>query len=102
MSGLELIHEERARQVQELGYGPLHDVQHAAGELGIAAAVYIEAGRCHLLADEDDRKQLVLELGAIWPWSLESFQPSLDDPIRNLVKAGALIAAEIDRLEALL
>lgn len=34
-----------------------------------------------------------------WPWDEEWWKPSLD-PIRNLEKAGALIAAEIDRLEA--
>lgn len=33
-----------------------------------------------------------------WPWYLDSFKPSID-PIRNLEKAGALLAAEIDRLE---
>ena len=31
-----------------------------------------------------------------WPWPPEFWKPS-DDPVRNLVKAGALIAAEIDR-----
>lgn len=35
-----------------------------------------------------------------WPWREESFKPS-DDQIRNLTKAGALIAAEIDRLHAM-
>jgi hypothetical protein len=33
-----------------------------------------------------------------WPWDQEWWKPS-DDPIRNLAKAGALIAAEIDRLQ---
>lgn len=33
-----------------------------------------------------------------WPWHSSWWKPS-DDPIRNLVKAGALIAAEIDRLQ---
>ena len=35
-----------------------------------------------------------------WPWAKKWWKPS-DDPVRNLVKAGALIAAEIDRLESL-
>jgi len=34
---------------------------------------------------------------AAWPWEWDQWKPSLD-PIRNLEKAGALIAAEIDRL----
>jgi hypothetical protein len=33
-----------------------------------------------------------------WPWNDDDWKPS-PDPIRNLVKAGALIAAEIDRLQ---
>ena len=35
----------------------------------------------------------------MWPWDLEWFKPSPYDRIRELVKAGALIAAEIDRLQ---
>ena len=34
----------------------------------------------------------------LWPWSDKWWKPS-DDPVRNLVKAGALLAAEIDRLQ---
>jgi hypothetical protein len=34
-----------------------------------------------------------------WPWSFEWWKPK--DRIRNLVRAGALIAAEIDRLQAM-
>jgi hypothetical protein len=33
-----------------------------------------------------------------WPWDASWWKPS-NDPVRNLVKAGALIAAEIDRLQ---
>jgi hypothetical protein len=33
-----------------------------------------------------------------WPWDAEWWKPS-PDSVRNLVKAGALIAAEIDRLQ---
>jgi hypothetical protein len=36
--------------------------------------------------------------GRLWPWDPSWWKPS-PDPIRNLVKAGALIAAEIDRLQ---
>ena len=32
-----------------------------------------------------------------WPWEPADWKPD-NDPVRNLVKAGALIAAEIDRL----
>ena len=33
-----------------------------------------------------------------WPWEPASFKPQ-DGQIRNLVKSGALIAAEIERLQ---
>jgi hypothetical protein len=43
--------------------------------------------------------------GPFWPWAKEWYKPGKDDTnasrIRELTKAGALIAAEIDRLEAL-
>jgi hypothetical protein len=35
-----------------------------------------------------------------WPWDGEWWKPNYNDPVRNLVKAGALIAAEIDRVLA--
>lgn len=34
----------------------------------------------------------------MWPWSDEKWNPEPDNRIRELAKAGALIAAEIDRL----
>jgi hypothetical protein len=36
----------------------------------------------------------------MWPWDNKYWKPS-EDKVRNLVKAGALIAAEIDRLQRL-
>jgi len=35
----------------------------------------------------------------MWPWHQGWWKPSPNDRIRELVKAGALIAAEIDRLQ---
>jgi hypothetical protein len=40
---------------------------------------------------------LTANVEAAWPWDKERWKPSMD-PKRNLVKAGALIAAELDRL----
>ena len=37
----------------------------------------------------------------LWPWALSQWKPTPDDRIRELTKAGALIAAEIDRLTEL-
>ena len=39
-TGIELIQEERTRQVQEEGWTPEHDEEHGDGELALAAACY--------------------------------------------------------------
>jgi hypothetical protein len=84
--GVALIAAERARQVSAEGWSAQHDDQHETGELLAAAARYLDAG-----SDYDLGGRL-----PDWPWEPHWFKPS-DDLIRNLVKAGALIAAEIDR-----
>jgi hypothetical protein len=70
---------ERSRQLQVEGWTAGHDDEHEDGELAVAAA-------CYCLDDFEK-----------WPWDLEWWKPT-HDPIRDLTKAGALIAAEIDRL----
>jgi hypothetical protein len=35
----------------------------------------------------------------MWPWEASWWKPSQTDRIKELAKAGALIAAEIDRLK---
>lgn len=92
MTGIEMIAAERKRQVEIEGRTPEHDEQHFSGELASAAAVY---ALCDGVAPAYLTEQQVLML---WPWDSYFFKPS--DRIRNLVKAGALIAAEIDRLLA--
>jgi hypothetical protein len=74
--GVALIGAERARQVAVEGYTPEHDARHVNGELTAAAVHYIHA--------------------AGWPSGLPAAQSG--DVVDSLVKAGALIAAEIDRL----
>lgn len=86
--GIQLIAAERARQISQEGWTPEHDATHINKELSKAAAAY--ALNAH--AGEDAL------IPACWPWSQKWWKPS-DDPVRNLVKAGALIAAEIDRLQ---
>jgi hypothetical protein len=40
-------------------------------------------------------------IGRYWPWDREWWKPTPNNRIRELAKAGALIAAEIDRLQRL-
>jgi hypothetical protein len=86
MTGNELIAAERQRQIDVEGWTPEHDDKHTTGALALAAACYAERGLGDATWDWH------------WPWSPDWWKPS-KDPIRNLAKAGALIAAEIDRLQ---
>lgn len=87
-TGIELISEERIRQLCKEGWTPEHDDTHDMGEL-------LRGGAAYALAANAGADALI---PASWPWSQRWWKPS-DDPVRNLVKAGALIAAEIDRLQ---
>jgi hypothetical protein len=93
-SGVELIAEERSRQISVEGWTPEHDDQHTSGELSEAAAGYAHTACLQI----SFLPSLAVCVPALWPWSENWWKPS-SDPIRNLVKAGALIAAEIDRLQ---
>jgi len=95
--GAALIAAERARQVAAEGWTPEHDDQHIAGELALAAASYaLPLGIRGLL-----NWQATGRMGGpptTWPGKHWEWKPS-GDRIRELIKAGALIAAEIDRLQ---
>lgn len=92
MNGAELIAAERQRQIDAEGWTPDHDDEHGGGELADAAFVYLWHVTTRAFPTPGQPPRL------FWPWAPEWYKPS-DDPVRNLVKAGALIAAEIDRLE---
>lgn len=91
MNGVELIASERQRQMGEKGYSQEHDAQHDSEELALAAATYaLPAKHRALVIWNRTLKEL------IWPrqWDFRGNT----DRIRELQKAGALIAAELDRL----
>lgn len=95
-SGVGMIADERLRQIKVEGWTPEHDDEHSSCQMADAAKGYL---LCAVLLQRgtpmSDRR---IGLAPGWPWDVESWKPS-PDPIRNLVKAGALIAAEIDRLQ---
>lgn len=90
-AGVAAIAAERRRQIEQEGWTPEHDDTHASGELAIAAA-------CYVLSSSGFKREALWE---IWPesWGVSWFKPT--DCRRDLVKAGALIAAEIARLDRL-
>ena len=95
VSAAERIAAERRRQIESEGWTPEHDDEHTGGAMAQAAACYAIAtvpryAGCFPIA---------------WPWSpqwdkrpLGSVAATTDVRVRALEKAGALIAAEIDRL----
>ena len=89
--GAALITAERSRQITVEGWTPQHDDdEHESGDLARAALCYLT---CGLNQSRGVGQQKTVPLS--WPWAKEWWKPS-DDPVRNMVKAGALIAAEID------
>ena len=92
-TGIERIAAERQRQFEEEGRTDWSDEDHVCEELATAAALY--AMPRHIRYDLPIRPSGV---PAMWPWDASWWKPG--DRIRELEKAGALIAAEIDRLIA--
>ncbi|MDE7370272.1 MAG: hypothetical protein K2N07_00720 [Desulfovibrio sp.] len=90
MTGAELIAQERQRQIEDEGYT---DDSYSTNEQLAKAAV------CYALPDT---LKIYDRFGKpfLWPWHTRHYKPTPGDRIRELVKAGALIAAEIDRLQA--
>jgi hypothetical protein len=102
MSGTELIAAERKRQVDEELFDAHHDHSQPEGTLTMAAICYASIAA----ADPGMRVEFRSASGGpFWPWDKHWYKPGRDDSnasrILELTKAGALIAAEIDRLEAL-
>lgn len=108
MSGIDLIAEERTRQLSAEGFTEAHDDVFQSGELAMAAACYAapawifiagEHERFHdawpsRLGERRDRRLTARNLAATPRTRL-----GLKLRINELSKGGALIAAEIDRLE---
>lgn len=91
-TGTELIAEERARQISEEGWTPEHDDEHDRGELFAAGDCYREFAQKQIRLK---RNILPASVPEEWPWDDEWWKPS-KDPVRNLVKAGALYQAQAD------
>ena len=98
-TGINIIAAERKRQIEVKGYTPEHDDEHDLGELALAAALYALPYDAKI-GDEPFLKQddfialhIALETGCNF------FVDPEPDKLKRLAKAGALIAAEIDRVK---
>lgn len=96
MGAIEAIKVERKRQIEAEGWTPEHDDRHSQGELAKAAACYA-VGTLLVRHSSSNAERGWRSPVSIWPWTWDWWKPS--DRRRNLVKAGALIVAEIERLD---
>jgi hypothetical protein len=95
-TGAELIIQERDRQLTDEGFSPEHDDLWKAGELAKVAICYVQHANMLVQGYHTN-----IPAGHLqdWPFNWdEAWWNPKDDPVRDLVRAGALIAAEIDRL----
>lgn len=113
-TGIDLIAAERHRQISKEGHNARHDDGHTDGSLAMAAACYAAPERIYRREEPVDAVRFVEP----WPWEHKwdkrfslgerktnpgNMLPQIHtltkaERIDLLVKAGALIAAEIDRL----
>lgn len=90
LDGALYIVRERLRQVVSEGYSPEHDEAHRGNELAWASWAYLDRAANNDFSPEPP---------AMFPWDDSDWKPG-PTRLRMLVKAGALIAAEVDRILA--
>lgn len=91
---------ERQRQVATEGYDASHDDEHDLGELALAASYYAITAAAGLLPWptpelHSNRAALQLKADFLWPWDPKERKPKSGR--EDLVRAAALLIAEIER-----
>lgn len=89
---------ERQRQVEVEGWSAEHDDrEHYRGELALAAASYAEHATRFRDAEAFGSRYAIKAPPSNWPFHHRWWKPK--DPRRDLIRASALIVAEIERLD---
>ena len=83
-TAIDLVKKEREKQISKHGYTTAHDRQHPKKAVLYGALAYLNSVIYSPTVGTED-----------WPFEEESFKPEGD--IKNLVKAAAMIIAEIDK-----
>jgi hypothetical protein len=94
--GAGILHEifhERERQIVHEGFDVAHDDDHGDGQLCRAAMSYCQSASTCLA----DTSALAGKPPTYWPWLPSWWKPK--SPRRDLIRAAALIVAEIERLD---
>lgn len=96
-AAIEDVIAERHRQITSEGWEPEHDDEHTEGSLATAGAAYaLHAGRS---AVPRRRHTYAKKPPGFWPFDHEFWKPKT--PRRDLVRAAALLIAEIERIDRL-
>jgi hypothetical protein len=85
---------ERERQIEKEGWTPEHDDHHSDDELANAAACYASTKRLLYSSKVVGGDTTYIYL---WPWRVSDWKPK--NRRRDLIRAAALIVAEIERLD---
>lgn len=94
---VEEVFAERRRQVEKEGYSARHDDGHP-GEMASAAAAYaLCAAESIPMAPAQEGRDFHSMPPRFWPWEGPAFKPK--GPRRDLIRAAALIVAEIERID---
>lgn len=105
-TGIEAIAAERQRQIEKEGWTQGHDDEHTDESLALAAACYlapfvlridgtgVSFRQCRPETDTQPK-----ELPVFWPASWDHGWWKPKSHREDLVRAGALVAAEIDRID---
>lgn len=103
MTAIEEIAAERKRQIEVEGFDPdRDDLIHSNGGLAYAALAYTaHATAAAGLMDSKSKKQMKIYTDTpapkYWPWHKFWWKPK--SPRRDLIRAAALIVAEIERMD---
>lgn len=95
LTGAERIAAERRRQIEEEGWTAEHDAQHRPGILAGAGSSYAMSAALSLMSNGAKRLH---EAPPFFKFDHAWWKPRF--PLADLIRAGALIAAEIDRLQS--
>lgn len=92
------VYHERMRQLSTERFSRERDDGYTNAELSRAAIGYANIAALQSRFGVTDEADLSAYRPHDWPWAKHWWKPS-PDPRRNLVKAGALILAEIERID---
>jgi hypothetical protein len=95
LAGIDLIINERLRQVYDLGFDAKHDLQYEVKD-------FVKAAQCYAAVAGNLLEGYMVDTNkhppCSWPWKKEEWHP-MPTVEANLIKSGALMAAALDTMK---